>query len=94
MDYIVDGLQREKAAMIITARPDDIKNELMAQFSCGMTLIKAVGGYSGEDRMVLYFVVNRFQVMKMKDIVQKIDPLAYITLTEVADIFSVNQDKT
>ncbi len=94
VDYIVDGLQREKAAMIITARPDDIKNELMAQFSCGMTLIKAVGGYSGEDRMVLYFVVNRFQVMKMKDIVQKIDPLAYITLTEVADIFSVNQDKT
>lgn len=94
VDYIVDGLQREKAAMIITARPDDIKNELMAQFGCGMTLIKAVGGYSGEDRMVLYFVVNRFQVMKMKDIVQKIDPLAYITLTEVADIFSVNQDKT
>ena len=92
VDYIVDGL--EKAAMIITARPDDIKKELMAQFGCGMTLIKAMGGYSGEERTVLYFVVNRFQVMKMKDIVQKIDPLAYITLTEVADIFSVNQDKT
>jgi uncharacterized membrane-anchored protein YitT (DUF2179 family) len=94
VDYIVDGLQREKAAMIITARPDKIKKELMAQFGCGMTLIKALGGYSGEERTVLYFVVNRFQVMKVKDIVQKIDPLAYITLTEVADIFSVNQDKT
>ena len=94
VDYIVDGLQREKAAMIITAKPDDIKEQLMAEFGCGMTLISAKGGYSGTDRTVLYFVVNRFQVMKMKDIVQKLDPLAYITLTEVADIFSVNQDKT
>lgn len=94
VDYIVDGLQREKAAMIITAKPDDIKKQLMAEFGCGMTLISAVGGYSGTERTVLYFVVNRFQVMKMKDIVQKLDPLAYITLTEVADIFSVNQDKT
>ena len=94
VDYIVDGLQREKAAMIITAKPDDIKKQLMEEFGCGMTLIKAMGGYSGEERTVLYFVVNRFQVMKMKGIVQKIDPLAYITLTEVADIFSVNQDRT
>lgn len=94
VDYIVDGLQREKAAMIITAKPDDIKKQLMTEFGCGMTLIKATGGYSGTDRTVLYFVVNRFQVMKMKDIVQKHDPFAYITLTEVADIFSVNQDKT
>ncbi|WP_294410460.1 YitT family protein [uncultured Ruminococcus sp.] len=94
VDYIVDGLQREKAAMIITVKPDDIKKQLMAEFGCGMTLISAKGGYSGTDRTVLYFVVNRFQVMKMKDIVQKLDPLAYITLTEVADIFSVNQDKT
>lgn len=94
VDYIVDGLQREKAAMIITAKPDDIKKQLMEEFGCGMTLIKAMGGYSEEERTVLYFVVNRFQVMKMKGIVQKIDPLAYITLTEVADIFSVNQDRT
>ena len=80
--------------MIITARPDDIKEQLMNEFGCGMTLIKAVGGYSGEERTVLYFVVNRFQVMKMKGIVQRIDPCAYITLTEVADIFSINQDRT
>ena len=50
-------------------------------------------GFSGADRKVLYFVVNRFQVMKMKDIVQKIDPMAYITLSEVANIFSVNTEK-
>lgn len=94
VDYIVDGLQRSKAAMIVTAKPDKVGKALMDEFGCGMTLISAKGGYSGADRTVMYFVVNRFQVMRMKDIVQSIDPLAYITLSEVADIFSVNQDKT
>lgn len=90
VDFIVDGLQRSKAAMIITSEPEKISSRLMKEFGCGVTLIEAKGGFSGTDRSVLYFVVNRFQVMKMKDIVQKADPLAYVTLTEVADIFSAN----
>ena len=94
VDYIVEGLQRSKAAIIVTAKPDKVSRALMEEFGCGMTLINAKGGYSGAERTVLYFVVNRFQVMRMKGIVQRIDPLAYITLSEVADIFSVNQDKT
>ena len=90
VDYIVDGLQRSKSAMIVTSEPDTICKELMEEFGCGITLIDAKGGFSGADRKVLYFVVNRFQVMKMKNIVRKYDPLAYITLTEVANIFSAN----
>lgn len=42
---------------------------------------------------MIYFVLNRFQVTKMKGIVHNIDPSAYITLNDVADVFSVNQDK-
>lgn len=90
VDYIVDGLQRSKSAMIVTSQPDEICKELMKEFGSGITLIDAKGGFSGADRKVLYFVVNRFQVMKMKNIVRKYDPLAYITLTEVADIFSAH----
>ena len=91
VDFIVEGLQRSKAAIIITSEPDRICAELMKEFGCGVTLIDAKGGFSGADRKFLYFVVNRFQVMKMKDIVQHIDPMAYITLSEVADIFSADQ---
>lgn len=93
IDFIVDGLQRSKAAMIITSKPDKICRQLMDEFNCGVTIIDAKGGFSGTDRSALYFVVNRFQVMRMKNIVQKIDPLAYITLSEVADIFSANHSK-
>ena len=92
VDFIVEGLQRSKAAIIITSQPDEICHRLMEEFGCGVTLIDAKGGFSGTDRKCLYFVVNRFQVMKMKDIVQHIDPMAYITLSEVADIFSADKE--
>lgn len=93
IDYIVEGLERSKAAFIVTSKSEKICKALQEEFCCGMTIMDAKGGYSGKDRKVVYFVVNRFQVIKMKDIVQKIDPMAYITLSEVADIFSVNQEK-
>ena len=56
--------------------------------------IDARGGFSNTYRAMVYFVVNRFQVTKMKDIVHEIDPHAYITISEVADVFSRNMDNT
>ena len=88
IDFIVDGLQRSKAATIITSKPDEICKELMKEFGCGITLIDAKGGFSGTELKMLYFVVNRFQVVRMKKIVHKNDPLAYITICEVADVFT------
>ena len=40
---------------------------------------------------MIYFVVNRYQVIRMRDLVHEIDPLAYITISEVADVFSNNK---
>jgi uncharacterized membrane-anchored protein YitT (DUF2179 family) len=88
VDFIVEGLDRAKSAMIITDKPDEICRELSAAFETGTTKIDAVGGYSNMNKTVVYFVVNRFQVTKMKDIVKEIDPKAYITISEVADVFA------
>lgn len=93
VDFIVEGLDRNKAAMIITNRPNDICAALTEAFESGTTKIQAVGGYSNLPKTVVYFVVNRFQVARMKNIVHEIDPSAYITISEVADVFSNNQSK-
>lgn len=54
----------------------------------------ADNGYSNSDLTVVYFVVNRFQVAKMQEIVHEIDRNAYITISEVADVFANNQDNS
>lgn len=86
VDFIVEGLDRAKSAMIITDKPDEICKELSAAFETGTTKIDAVGGYSKANKTIVYFVVNRFQVTKMCDIIKTIDPHAYVTITEVADV--------
>lgn len=91
VDFIVDGLDRAKCAMIVTVRPGQICQALAETFETGMTRVEAMGGYSGAAKTIVYFVVNRFQVTRMKELVHEIDPTAYITISEVADVFRAEQ---
>ena len=93
VDFIVDGIDRAKCATIITAKPKDVCESLSDEFESGMTTIAARGAYSGQEKTLVYFVLNRFQVTRMREIVHAIDPLAYITISEVADVFPANKDK-
>ena len=87
VDFIVEGLDRSKSVMIITEKAEEVSLALMEAFECGTTKIPAKGGFTNVDKMVIYFVVNRFQIARMKNIVHAIDPSAYLTISEVADVF-------
>ena len=93
VDFLVEGFDRAKCAMIITGNPDIICEELMHAFETGATKIEVMGGYSNAPKTMIYFIVNRFQVVKLKELVHEIDPTAFITISEVADVFSANQGK-
>ncbi|MBQ7089451.1 MAG: YitT family protein [Clostridia bacterium] len=90
VDFIVEGVDRAKCAIIITEQPDKICRALSDTFGSGTTHLEAKGGYSNREKTMIYFVLNRYQVIRMRDIVHTIDPMAYITISEVADVFSVN----
>jgi len=90
VDFIVDGLDRAKGAIIITNKPAEVTERLSSEFGSGVTLINAKGGYSNAEKTFIYFVVNRFQVTRMRNIVHDTDPAAYITISDVADVFSAN----
>ena len=90
IDFIVDGIDRAKCAIIITEQPTEICSKLCEVFGSGVTYLDVKGGYSNKQKSMIYFVVNRYQVVRMKELVHEIDPLAYITISEVADVFSCN----
>ena len=91
VDFIVEGLDRSKAVMIVTARHQEVCQALSQEFEQGMTILEGRGFYSNAPRKVIYVVLNRFQINHMKDLVHDIDPAAYMTITEVADVFKMNQ---
>lgn len=93
VDFIVEGLDRSKAATIVTVHPNEVCAALSKAFECGMTITEAKGYYSDSPKTVVYIVVNRFQVGKMKELVHENDRSAYISIAEIADVYGANTDK-
>ena len=90
IDFIAEGIDRSKAVMIVTDHPEEINAALLEAFSCGTTRIAAVGGYSNAEKTLIYFVVNRFQISRVRSMVRGLDPKAFVTITDVADVFKAN----
>lgn len=90
IDFIVEGLDKAKSVMIVTQRQDDICRALSDEFGRGITQISAKGYFSGADKCVIYFVVNRFQIPRVKKLVTSIDPTAFITVTEISDVMGTS----
>ena len=90
IDFIIEGIDRSKSVMIVTDKPEQINKALIATFECGTTKIAATGGYSDKEKTIIYFVVNRFQIAKMRNLIHEIDPKAFVTISEVADVFRSN----
>ena len=86
VDFIVEGLDKAKSVMIVTTKKDQVCKVLSDTIERGITQIDAWGYYSGEPKTAIYFVVNRFQIVKLKSVLSKVDPDAFVTISEVSDM--------
>ena len=91
VDFVVEGLDRSKSAMIVTNKAEEISDALSENFQASGTIINAIGGYTKEDKQIIYFVINHFQINKLKKIVYEIDKTAFISLYDVSDIIKKKQ---
>lgn len=83
IDVVVEGIDESKAAMIVSDRYADIASALTDRLGRGVTLLKGQGGYSGIDTTVVYVVVSRLELAKLKSIVLDFDRDALITIGNV-----------
>lgn len=88
VDFIVEGFDRSKCAMIVTTKANEITDALSENFGAAGTIVSAVGGYSKDPKEIIYFIVNHFQINKLKRIVHEVDETAFISLQEVSDIIT------
>lgn len=93
VDFIVEGIDRSKSVLIVTENPEEVCRSLSETFEQGMTIMDAKGYYSDSHKTVVYLVLNRFQIGRMKDIVHTLDPSAYISISEVADVFKAEHGR-
>jgi len=86
IDFIQNGAYTAKAFSIITDRGDEIAHHITIELERGVTIVPALGAYSGIDKKVVYCVVPRSETHRLKQLVRNIDPIAFIVINEVQDV--------
>ena len=86
IDITIEGLDESKAAIIVSDHSEAIADALMARLGRGVTFLKGQGAYSGDDKRILYTVITRLEIAKLKTIVEEIDENAFVTINDVYDV--------
>ncbi|MBI2602230.1 MAG: YitT family protein [Deltaproteobacteria bacterium] len=90
MDMVIVGLDEMKAVTIISQKPKEISSVLLHEMGIGLTVIYGRGGYSGEDREILYLIAERLQLSEIKTMVHNIDHEAVIAIENLHEVASSN----
>lgn len=86
IDVVLEGIDESRTVMIITSCPDEISNQILYELKRGVTFIDGKGAYTGEYKKILYCVVTRLEISKLKEMVHEIDPKAFIAITSVHEV--------
>lgn len=86
IDAVEAGLDAGNTALIVSGQPENIRDTVMERLDRGVTILRAEGGYTGEERTVLFVAVNRRQVPALREIVSEADPDAFMVINPSHDV--------
>ena len=86
VDIIQEGIYSAKGVTIMTNKVEELKNKIMEDTGRGITLINAKGAYTQKEIGMLYCVVGKYQLIKVKNIVKEIDPEAFMIVSQVHEV--------
>ncbi len=86
IDIVLQGLNEAKSVFIISAKYEEIGKEIMKNLDKSVTYVNAEGGYSGTKSKMIYCVITKIEIQKTKDIINSIDPAAFIAIENVYDV--------
>jgi len=94
IDVVLKGMDQSYAVMIVTKSHEEIGKALMDELGRGITCLYGAGAYSRESRIVLYAVVTRLEIDRVKSIVKALDDTAFVTINPVHDIVGGRFEKS
>lgn len=87
MEFVIEGVNPKKAVTIISKKPEDIAGQVTAYMNRGVTVLAGHGYYTKEQKEILYIVISKQEVVKLKKIVKEVDKDAFIAIHDVRDVF-------
>ncbi|GAA0347751.1 YitT family protein [Bacillus carboniphilus] len=97
IDFIQEGAYAARGAMIISEKHEEIAEKIMEHMDRGVTVLSGHGSFTKQKRDVLYCVVAKNEIIRLKSIIQSIDPHAFVSVTFVHDVlgegFTLDENK-
>ena len=86
IDVVTEGLDESKGAFIVSDRYQDVADAVVSQMGRAVTLLYGEGGYLKEQKKILYCVVTRLEITRLKKVVYASDPNAFISVFDVKEV--------
>ncbi|WP_225217581.1 YitT family protein [Sporosarcina gallistercoris] len=97
IDFVQEGAYAARGAFIISDHQDAIATKIALEMDRGVTVFKGYGHFTKADRSILYCVIAKNEIMRMKNIITSIDPHAFVSVSEVHDVmgegFTLDEQK-
>ena len=93
IDIVLEGLNESKSIIIVSDYAEEIGKAIIEQTNTSVTYIDAVGGYSGAPKKLVYCIISRLEIVKMKELIKSIDNTAFLAIENVHDVEGVRIKK-
>lgn len=94
IDTVLEGLDKAKSVRIVSEFSREIGDSIMKELDVSVTYMKTTGGYSRQEKILTYCVVNKFDMPKLKEVVHEVDPRAFIVTEDVHEVEGVRIKKS
>ena len=86
IDIVLEGLNESKSVTIISDKSEEIGNAIIQKLDVGVTYITGKGGYSGAEKVVIYCVISRLEITKLKELIKSVDKSAFLAIENVHEV--------
>lgn len=80
IDMVIQGLDETKAIIIVSDEYEELSDAIVQRLGRSVTKLHGKGGISDNEKDVIYVVVTRLEISKLKQIVRDVDPTAFVTI--------------
>jgi uncharacterized membrane-anchored protein YitT (DUF2179 family) len=91
MDSVIVGLDETKSVLIISSQSRAIAEAIIHELGLGLTIMYGRGGFSGDEREILYVIAERLQLADLKELIHREDPAAFIAIENLHEVANGNQ---
>lgn len=94
MDAVIVGLEETKSVWIISPKSKEIAQSIIHELGLGVTILYGRGGYSGDEREILYVISERLQLAELKELVYREDPSAFVAIENLHEVANGTQGQS